>query len=216
MLQVLAAQHFASNHEKQLLSIAAALSLISIAHAQKAPPSWDVYADIWVATDGVGRALPTNAQVRSPRANRDVGTFYFLWLGRNEPEAKAFNITQLLAAHPDAMQPGKGDGVFGGVPGFHYWNEPIWGYYNIEDPFIIRKHAQMLTDSGVDMLLFDTSNGANYPDAVNALTRVYHQLKARGMKVPTLAFHTVASSGERQIKQIQEIYDAFYIVGRKR
>ena len=196
--------------KKHLLSLATTLAFTTIAPAQ---PSWDVYADTWVATDGIGRTLPTSADVGAPRANRDVGTFYFLWLGSNEPEAKAYNLTQIMAEHPDALQPGKGDSVLGSVPSFHYWNEPIWGYYNIEDPAIIRKHAQMLSDSGVDMLLFDTSNSFNYPEAVNALTRVYHQMKAEGMKVPQLAFHTVPGAGEQQITQIQQIYDAFYKSG---
>lgn len=175
-------------------------------------PAWDVYADTWVATDDLSRAMPTAAQVGPPRANRQVGIFYFLWLGRDDISSGPFNIVEIMKKHPDAMQPGK-DGVFGQSPGFHWWNESVWGYYNIRDEAIIRKHAQMLTDAGVDMLLFDTTNNINYPDAVNTVTKVFHELKAQGMKVPKLAFHAVAASGDKQVAQVKTIYDAFYKSG---
>jgi len=43
--------------------------------AEVAPAGWDVFSDTWVATDGLGRALPTHAEVGSPRADRTVGIF---------------------------------------------------------------------------------------------------------------------------------------------
>ena len=191
---------------------ASLLAITLAANAQNQTPTWDVYADTWAATDGLGRALPTHAQVGDPRANREVGAFYFLWLGREERDSGPFNLTQIMAAHPDALLPGHGD-VLGGVPGFHWWDEPIWGYYNSADPAIIRKHAQMLSDAGVDMLLFDASNNYNYPDVVNAICREFHRMQRAGQRVPRLAFHTVASSGEQQVKQVQTIYDSFYKSG---
>ncbi len=194
---------------------ASLLALAAAAHAQQAPsaaPAWDVYADTWVATDALGRSLPTGAQAGPPRAHRELGIFYFLWLGRSEANAGPYDITKILAQDPDALQ--KPDSpLWGGLYGFHHWGEPLWGYYNNADPAILRKHAQMLSDAGVDMLLFDASNGYNYPEVVNALARVYRELQSQGQKVPLLAFHTVASSGEKQVKQVQEIYDAFYKSG---
>ncbi|BCM94413.1 hypothetical protein IAD21_06320 [Abditibacteriota bacterium] len=180
--------------------------------AQAPPPSWDVYADTWVATDGLGRSLPTTAHVGSPRPNRDVGIFYFLWLGREELDSGPYNITQILQKDPTALQHADNP-AWGGKYSFHHWDEPIWGYYNNADPAILRKHAEQLSAAGVDMLLFDTSNGYNYPEVVNAITKVYLEMQREGMKVPKLAFHTVASSGEKQVKQVQDIYELFYKSG---
>ncbi len=32
----------------------------------------------------------------------------------------------------------------------HHWGEPYLGYYVSNDEWVIRKHAQMLSDAGVD------------------------------------------------------------------
>ena len=39
----------------------------------------DTMSDTWVATDGLGRTLPTFSEVGGPRTNRTVALFYFLW-----------------------------------------------------------------------------------------------------------------------------------------
>ena len=46
--------------------------------------------------------------------------------------------------------------AFGPEHAFHHWGEPYLGYYVANDEWVIRKHAQMLTDAGVDVLFFDT------------------------------------------------------------
>lgn len=176
-------------------------------------PAWDVYADTWVASDGIGRTLPTQAQVGNPRANRQVGIFYFLWLGRPELDSGPFNITQILQKNSNALERGSDPALRGGLYSFHHWNEPLWGYYNSADPAIIRKHAEQLSAAGVGMLLFDASNAYVYPEVVKALTKVFLQMQREGQRVPTLAFHTVAASGPEQIKEVQTIYNNFYKSG---
>jgi hypothetical protein len=64
----------------------------------------------------------------------------------------------------------------------------------MQDSFIVCKHAQMLTDAGIDMLLFDTSDGYNYEKTVSGLLDVYLQMRAQGLNTPQLAFHTVAGT----------------------
>jgi len=43
--------------------------------------TWDNLADTWVATDALGRRVPTFPEVPAPRTDRTVGIFYFLWHG---------------------------------------------------------------------------------------------------------------------------------------
>ena len=194
------------------LTLSGALALAAPAYAQNAAPVWDVYADTWVATDGLGRSMPTAADVGPPRANREVGLFYSLWPSRDSIRAASLQSAEILKKQSAAMQPDR-DGVFGGSPDFRRRNEPIWGDYNVRDEAIIRKHAQMLADAGVDMLLLDASNAIYSPDAVNAITKVLHEMKAQGMKVPRLAFRGVAAAGDRQIAQVKTIYQTFYKAG---
>ena len=32
---------------------------------------------------------------------------------------------------------------------YHYWGEPQYGYYLSADPWVLRRHAQLLADAGV-------------------------------------------------------------------
>ena len=137
----------------------------------------DLYSDTWVATDALGRAMPTD--VGAPKADKNVGIFYFLWQER--PGDPVNDLTKLLAANPDNPQ-------YGGVPSFHWWGEPLFGYYVGFDPFVIRKHAQMLSDAGVDVIVFDNTNGATYPKTYTAIFETFAQMRAQGIKTPAVAF----------------------------
>ena len=139
----------------------------------------DLYSDTWVATDALGRAMPTNAQVGAPKADKNVGIFYFLWQER--PGDPVNDLTKIFAANPENPQ-------FGGVPSFHWWGEPLFGYYVGFDPFVIRKHAQMLADAGVDVMVFDNTNGGTYPKTYNAIFETFAQMRAQNIKTPAVAF----------------------------
>ena len=93
---------------------------------------------------------------RDKRADRTVGIFYFLWLG---PHAQGgpWDITKILTIDPDAMK--KTDSpLWGRCSALHHWGESLFGYYLSDDEWVLRRHAQMLADAGVDTLIFDTSN----------------------------------------------------------
>jgi len=171
-------------------------------------PAWDTYSDTWVGEDALGRPIPTAREVGGPKTNKQTGIFYYLWLGGDNATGP-FNNTEILKRDPDAMN--KPDSpLWGGLYSFHYWNEPLFGYYSMQDPYIVRKHAQMLTDAGIDMLLFDTSNGYNYEKTVGGLIDVYRQMRGQGQKTPQLAFHTVAGTGPKQVDQVIILYNTFY------
>ncbi|KAB7726706.1 hypothetical protein F5984_24075 [Rudanella paleaurantiibacter] len=131
-------------------------------------------ADTWVATDAMGRAVATNTQGGAIRKDKFVGIFYFVWHGahgydkhsgalpdeRVMPKAASdtispYDISKLLAANPDNPN-------YGPIHAFHHWGEPYFGYYLPDDERIIRKHAQMLSDAGVDVLILDITNAAIY------------------------------------------------------
>lgn len=85
-----------------LIALSAAFFFGELRAVVAANNSWDTFSDTWVATDGLGRSLPTQAEVGTPRKNKFVGIFYFLWLGRHS-DAGPYDITKILAADPDAM-----------------------------------------------------------------------------------------------------------------
>src|SRR5579859_7290303 len=118
----------------------------------------------WPATDGVGRTLPTAEEVGPPRRDRFVGIFYFLWHtdSRAHGTEGPRDISKIFAVDPDAMK--HPDSALWGLDGApHYWGEPLYGYYLSTDPWVLRRHAQLLSAAGIDTLIFDTTNTVTYP-----------------------------------------------------
>ena len=67
--------------------------------------------------------------------------------------------------------------------------KPELGYYSSEDRFVIRRHASLLADAGVDVIIFDTSNTPfTWPEHYRALCEVYTEMRGSGEKTPAFAF----------------------------
>ena len=163
-----------------------------------------------VATDDLGRSLPTFEQVGAPKPNRWVGLFYWQWHGDDRwlPNAQ-YDMTKYLASRPyfkdfTATPPGGPNN-----PTF-YWAEPIFGYYRSTDPWVIRKQLVMLADAGVDFLFLDYTNGSLYNPELQTLLDVARDLKSNGVAVPKFTFFL---NSEPEWK-VYELYDKWYKPGR--
>lgn len=148
----------------------------------------DPLADTWVATDALGRKVPTFPDVPAPRADRTVGIFYFLWHGAHI-QGGPFDVSKILATDPEAMR--KPDSpLWGPLHAPHHWGESIFGYYLTHDEAVLRKHAQMLSDAGVDVAIFDVTNQITYRDDYMTLLRVWAHERELGNPTPQVAFLT--------------------------
>jgi len=169
------------------------LSLTCNAFSQR-----DLFSDTWVATDSLARPLPGYEECGSVREGKTVGIFYFLWLGQHGT-AGPFDITELLAEDPE--NPGWGP------PGaFHHWGRAELGYYLSDSEYVIRKHAFMLNDAGIDTLIFDVTNAFTYSKVYLKLCEVYRQLREAGHRTPQICFLTHSSSQ----RTIETLYRDFY------
>ncbi len=141
----------------------------------------DVFADTWVAVDALGRSLPDRAAAGPPRADRWVGVFYWTW---HRPTAGGpHDNTRILTAA------GAGPVSWPPRDAPHHWGEPELGYYLSTDPFVIRRHASLLADAGVDVVLFDTTNPPHtFRPQYEALCREYERMRAEGARTPAIAF----------------------------
>ena len=141
----------------------------------------DLQSDTWVATDALGRTQPTVDETGPVKPEKWVGIFYWTW-------HRAFTTgpndnTKLIAAAGD----GPVEWPNNGAP--NHWGEPELGYYRMTDPFVIRKHASMLSDAGVDVVLFDTTNPPmTWKPEYEALCKEYTALRAAGNKTPSIGF----------------------------
>jgi len=146
--------------------------------------SWDTYSDTWVGVDGLGRVLPDIAQVGPTRRGKTLGMFYFLTLehGLSGP----FDNTKILKEHPEALNDIHNP-AWGPLNSSHHWGEPLFDYYASDDAWVLRKHAQMLANAGVDVVIFDNSNVVTYDKVRNTLCEVWEDIRRKGGKTPQFA-----------------------------
>ncbi len=170
---------------------------------------WDNYSDTWAATDALGRRVATHEEVGPPRSNRWVGIFYFLWHGAHV-RGGPWDVTRILNMDPEAAQK-KDSPLWGPIGAPHHWGEPLFGYYLGDDRWVLRKHAQMLADAGVDTLIFDVSNRLIYEENYTALFDTLEAVRAEGNATPYVAF--LAPFGDPG-STVRELYDKLYSKGR--
>ncbi len=157
-------------------------------------------ADTWVATDALRRTLPNAEETGAPKEDKFVGIFYFIWQGAHgydhHSQAQAdegvmpklpsdtvspYNIPEMLREKPENPQ-------YGPMHAFHYWAEPYFGYSLPDDEWIIRKHAQLLSDAGVDVIILDVTNAHLYLPQVKKIGEVYRKMRAEGLSTPSISF----------------------------
>ena len=169
----------------------------------------------WPATDGLHRSLPMAGAVPAPRPERFVGMFYFLWhdnrQGRRPEGDGPFDVAKILAADPTAAQKPTSP-PWGPMGLYHYWSEPLYGYYLSDDRWVIRRHAHLLAAAGIDVLIFDATNVQTYPKMYTALCEVFQEIRASGGQTPAIAFMVNTKAGATARK----LYDDLYQPGRFR
>ena len=172
------------------------------------PATRDLFADTWVATDGADRSTPDAAQTPDPTANL-VGMFYFLWRDRDQT-----TISEIPPSdHHAAYMEGGVDKLYevmqeGGEGHPHYWAQPYFGYYSSNDEWVLRKHAYMLAEAGVDFVYFDITNNNIHEVSHKALLKVWEEVRQEGYAVPKIVFLCGAYDAE-----FAELWQSVYAPG---
>ncbi|MBQ6267844.1 MAG: hypothetical protein IJK64_08760 [Clostridia bacterium] len=154
------------------------------------------------ATDALGRQA-----VSAGESKKKVGVFYFLWNGEHS-QSGPYDVTKIMQNDPLAytsVERWEAAGG-GGYAVWHHWGEPLFGYYFQSDRWVVSRHCQMLTDAGVDFIVFDTTNAVPYLERARELIDVWYGYYLQGKHVPKLAFYTNSDSG----RILNLLYDSFY------
>ena len=185
-----------------------------------APPEWTVPEDStiaqmgidptqWTAVDGLGRTLPDYSSVGGNK-KRIVGMFYWTWhyVWRN---AVPCNVTEVIKAHPDAINDFDHE-IWKQVGTGYFWDEPLFGYYTEFDDYVLRKHAELLADAGVDFVIFDSTNSdATWEEGYTNLLKVWSEAREDGIKTPQIAFMlNLALEPGNTLSSLLQIYDKVY------
>ena len=180
--------------------LAAPLLLMSLAAASQ-------QADTWVATDALGRTMPTadEAPLKTDR-KRTVGIFYITWHTQNLHNGQPYraDVSRVLRADPEARR--NNDSPQWTIGSYH-WGEPEYGYFLSQDRYVIRHDLMMLADAGVDVLILDVTNAVHYWDEWEVLFQEMEEMRRLGNRVPQFCFW--AFNGP-VTWVVQELYERFY------
>ena len=170
----------------------------------------DIYADTWVASDALGRKMPSSKEVGPVKTDkrRVVGIFYITWHTqdhyKNFKSPYAADVSKILKTDPNARLDAKHPLW---TEGSYHWGEPEMGYFLSQDEYVIRKDMSMLTDAGVDVLVMDVTNAVRYWDEWEVTFSTMQKMKAEGNKVPKFIFW--AFNGP-VITVVQDLYEKIY------
>lgn len=168
------------------------------------------------ATDALGRKLPASGTAKK---DRYVGLFYWTWHYRyrdtnNKPinlskhiqeNRKLRNSPNARVSYDDSAWP---------TDGVYFWGEPLFGFYTSTDRWVLRKHAEMLADAGVDVIFFDCTNGSEiWKPAYTALCEVFLEARKDGVLTPQIAFVTALGPVDDGQNAINQLYSELYKPG---
>jgi len=174
-----------------------------------------VDSDQWSATDALARKVVEYPDAPAKR-DKVVAMFYWTWhQGNDDTTTTVKNITEIVRNHPEAMKDYDHPAWGTQKPGFFFWEEPLLGYYRTTDPWVLRKHAEMLADAKVDVVFFDCTNGSlTWQESYEALMSTWDQAQKDGVKVPKIAFMLPFGYSDNSLTSLRQLYRDVYKPGR--
>ncbi len=192
------------------LATAAFAAISAVAPLHSAAEARDLFADTWDAMDGLGRRV--GALAPAPRA-KQVGIFYWTW--HQHRKGPVLDNSKLLAEDPTLPQ--RPQDPKWGLRRTHYWGEPAFGYYATTDAWVLRRHAQLLGEAGVDVVVFDATNGTlTWMDSLWTLARTWSDMRAKGVNTPQFTYMLPFWSGPDQSTSLLQLYRDIYKPGKYR
>lgn len=154
------------------------------------------------ATDKTGREAPAGDVYNG----NDVGVFYHTWHGVHETAGKVLDLTKILEENPYYLT---SDYLEEDAGKFHYWGEPLYGYYCSADPFVITRHIELMLAMDIDFLVYDYTNSVAYDTEADAIFEILQKFYDQGFDVPKVTFYTNTGSAN----MICRLYRTYYEKG---
>ena len=168
-------------------------------------------SDQWAATDALGRELRSHSDAGDLK-EKYIAMFYWTWhQGNDDTTTTVKNITEIVRKHPEAMKDYNHPAWGKQKPGFFFWEQPLLGYYKTTDPWVLRKHAEMLADAKVDVVFFDCTNGSlTWQESYEALMKTWNQAQKDGVNVPKIAFMLPFGPAPHSLVSLRQLYRDVY------
>ena len=174
--------------------------------------TWIVNSDYWAAEDALGRKVIGSDEAPAKRKGKHVAMFYWTWhQGNDDTSIPVRNISEILRDYPEAIKDYNHPAWGAEKPGFFYWEQPLFGYYKTTDKWVLRKHAEMLADAGIDAVFFDCTNGTmTWKDSYEALMETWDKAQKDGVNVPKIAFLLPFGANDNSLTSLRQLYRDVY------
>lgn len=161
-----------------------------------------------VGTDDFGRVIsPVDGKVNS---DRYVGMFYFLTLGQHANHTGIYDVDKITYEGTYNKAFTHFNTPITPVGSAHFWGEPVWGYYDSRDPWVMRKQIEMLTMAGVDFIVLDTSNNVLYENVTAVLFELLLEYQEAGWEVPRVVYYLGKHDLGADKAVFKQVYNIFY------
>ena len=199
------------NYKIHLLSFLTIFLFSVVGHSQNT----NVNSDQWTATDGLSRKLPEASEAGKPKQDKFIAIFYWTWhQGDDDTTYKVKNISEIIRKYPEAMKDYHHPAWGTKQPGFFFWEQPLLGYYKTTDPWVLRKHAEMLADAKVDAVFFDCTNGSiTWEKSYTALMITWDKAQKDGVNVPKIAYMLPFGASSNALVSLRQLYRDVYKPG---
>ena len=179
----------------------------------------------WIAQDGLDRVLVTNTTAGDIREDKIVAIFYWTWHGDFGDKQTAYNnqqnidkLIEMGKTERDYMTLSMSElrklGIKTDMGPYHFWDEPIYGYYDGDDEWVIRKQAELLAAAGVDVVFFDNTNGTyTWKETALRVMKVFSEARAQGVDAPDVSFMFPFGAVSHAGTQMVELYNDIYKKG---
>lgn len=180
------------------------------AYDKQVPDSFikDYYADTWVSVDHLGRKVADFEEAGAVKEDTTVGMFY--WHRHTFDQAQQVEVTsKALSENPGAW--GDKSHPLWSVNQRYYWDEPSLGFYTSYDHWVYKKHAQLLSSAGVDVIFLDCSNGGTMRvKPLLTLAKAFREAKKEGIKVPKISAHIGFGAQESVFRALNIVYNVCF------
>ncbi len=140
-----------------------------------------------VAIDDFGRTI---GPINGVKKDKYVGLFYFAWHGQFGTQRKVYDVTKIMRDHPDQLFTTDENSPIAPLYNNYYFNEPLYGYYNAADPYVIRKHIELFIASDVDFIAYDFTNSKIFWQPLYTMLELLDEYYQKGWSVPKVTFFT--------------------------
>lgn len=143
------------------------------------------------ATDALGRTLPRYKDVGRIKEDKTIALFFWTWHSGLSRSAKAYDLSKILDGHPEMINDYHNP-LWDPYLDSHsfFWSEPLFGFYDGKDKWVIRKQLEMIAAAGVDVIFYDATNVAEtWKTGYDAVGEVMEQMRSDGVEnIPQFAF----------------------------